>query len=59
MVENVQLVDLGQVTVYSAPASVELLELGSLGVGGLGILEGMEVGNTFGRQLTGLPVFVV
>ena len=59
MVEGVQLVDLGQVTVNGAPTSIELLELSSLGGSGLGILVGMEVSNTFGRQLAGLPVFII
>ena len=59
MVKGIQLFHLGQVTVYSAPASVELLELCSLGDGGFGILVVMEVGNTFGRKVSGLPVFVV
>lgn len=59
MVEGIQLVDIGQVTVNGAPTSIELLELCSPGGGGLGILVGMEVGNTFGRQLAGLPVLVI
>ena len=50
---------LGQVAVYGAPTPVELLELGSFGGGGFGILVRVEVGNTFGRQLAGLPVLVV
>ena len=59
VVEGFQLVDLGQVVVYSAPAVVELLELGSLGGGGLGMLVGMKVGNSFDRKLTGLPVRII
>ena len=49
MVEGVQLFDLGQVAVYGAPTPVELLELSSLGGGCLGVLVGMEIGNTLGR----------
>ena len=59
MVKGFELVDLGQVTVDGAPASMELLELGSFRVGSLGVLEGLKKGNTFRRQLAGLPVFVV
>lgn len=59
VVESVQLVDLSQVAVYSAPASVELLELNSLGGGGFGMLIGVEVGNSFDRKLAGLPVLVI
>ena len=59
MVEGFQVVDLGQVVVYSAPAVVELLELGSLGGSGLGMLVGLKLGNSFDRKLTGLPVLVI
>ena len=59
MVESVQLFDLGQVAVHGAPTLVELLELGSFGGGGFGLLVRVEVVNTFGRQLAGLPILVV
>ena len=59
VVEDLQLVHIGQVAVDGAPTSMELLTLGRLGCGVLGILEGMEVGHTFGGQLAVLPVLVV
>ena len=59
VVEDLQLVHVGQVAVDCAPTSMKLLKLGSLGGGVLGVLEGMEVGHTFGGQLTVLPVLIV
>ena len=59
MVKGFQLVDLGQVTVDGAPASMELLELGRLCVGGLGVLEGLEECNTIRRQLAGFLIFII
>ena len=49
MVKGIQLLDLGQVIVDGAPTSIELLKLGIFGGGGLRILVGVEIGDTFCR----------